>query len=144
MNYSTAIFLINSDVRAVSVSYERAADGKGVAPFYTFKTFDKSIKTGDLVVIPTTTRHMQTVARVEAVDVEIDFDSSVQFDWLIDKVDTSKASEIASQEAEAIRQIKSAEIRSKRDEMARKLMADNPDLAGLSIVNQSAPALPAE
>lgn len=144
MNYSTAIFLINSDVRAVSVSYERGADGKGVAPFYTFKTFDKSIKTGDLVVIPTTTRHMQTVVRVEAVDVEIDFDSSVQLDWLIDKVDTSKSSEIASQEAEAIRQIKSAEIRSKRDEMARKLMADNTDLAGLSIVNQSAPALTAE
>lgn len=144
MNYSTAIFLINKDVRAVAVSYEVNVDGSGVRPFHLFKTFDQSIAVGDLVVIPTDSRHRHTVARVEDVDVEVDFDSGVQMKWLLDKVDDSAASGVIAQEAEAIKQIKSAEARAKREELAAKLMADNPDLAGLSISNTGAASLPAE
>lgn len=142
MNFSTAIFLINKDVRAVAVSYEQSADGKGVAPFHTFKTFDQDLKAGDYVVIPTDTRHGMTVARVEAVDVEVDFDSSVQFKWLVDRVDTAGAQAIAAQEADAIARIKSAEARAARDKLAARLLADNPDLAALPLSNVS--ALPAE
>lgn len=143
MNYSTAIFLVNKDARAVSVSYDRSADGKGVQPFTPFKTFDRKLKVGDLVIIPTDTRHLMTVGRVEEVDVEVDFDSGVQMKWLVDAVDTGAYHSILSQEGEAIQAMKSAEQRSKREELARKLLADNPDLEGLSIVTATAPALAA-
>lgn len=142
MNFSTAIFLINKDVRAVAVSYEQTADGKGVAPFYTFKTFDPDVAVGDHVVIPTDTRHGMTVARVEAVDVEVNFDSSVQLKWLIDRVDTKTVQDIAAQETEVIARIKSAEARAARDKLAAKLLADNPDLVALPL--STVDALPAE
>ena len=144
MNYSTAIFLINSDVRAVAVSYEVDLEGKGKRPFTTFKTFEDDIVEGDYVVIPTGTRHDMTVARVEEVDVEIDLESSVQMQWIVDRVDTTARNRVEAQEAEAIAKIKSAEKRAKQDQLREKLLADNPDLAGLSIVNAAASALPAE
>lgn len=144
MNYSTAIFLINSDVRAVSVSYETDHEGKGKRPFTTFNTFEDDLVEGDYVVIPTGTRHDMTVARVEEVDVEIDFDSGVQLQWIIDRVDTSARNKVEAQEADAIAKIKSAEKRAKQDQLREKLLADNPDLAGLSIANIGASALPAE
>lgn len=144
MNYSTAIFLINSDVRAVAVSYETDHEGKGKRPFTTFKTFEDDIVEGDYVVIPTGTRHDMTVARVEEVDVEIDLESSAQMHWIVDRVDTTARNRVEAQEAEAIAKIKSAEKRAKQDQLREKLLADNPDLAGLSIVNATASALPAE
>lgn len=143
MNYSTAIFLVNKDVRAVAVSYECGPDGKGVAPFVVFKTMDRALRAGDMVVIPTDTRHRLTVGRVEELDVEIDFDSTTQLRWLVDRVDQAGYSAILAQEGDAIQAIKSAEARSKRDELARKLLADNPDLQGLAIVNAAGPGLPA-
>lgn len=144
MNYSTAIFLINSDVRAVAVSYEVDHEGKGKRPFTIFKTFEDDIVEGDYVVIPTGTRHDMTVARVEEVDVEIDLESSAQIQWIVDRVDTTARNRVEAQEAEAIAKIKSAEKRAKQDQLREKLLADNPDLAGLSIVNAAASALPAE
>lgn len=143
MNYSTAILLVNKDVRVVGVSYEVHPDGKGVKPFIPFKTLDKAVRVGDRVAIPTGTRHEMTVGRVEEVDIEIDFDSAVQIGWLVGRVDTGPYEMVLGQEADAIQAIKSAEQRSKREELARKLMADNPSLEGLSIVTATAPALAA-
>jgi hypothetical protein len=144
MNYSTAIFLVNKDVRAVSVSYERDAEGRGVKPFEPFKTMDPSLGVGDMVVIPTATRHRMTVVRVEEVDFEIELDSTAQLSWIIGPVDTGAYDAIAAQEAHAIERIKSAEKAAKRKELADKLLADNPDLQALSGVNpDAAPALSA-
>lgn len=141
MNYSTAILLVNKDVRVVGVSYEVLPDGKGVKPYTLFKTLDQTIRVGDHVTIPTDTRHKMTVGRVEEVDVEIDFDSPTQIGWLVGRVDTAPYEATLSQEGDAIQAIKSAEQRSKREELARKLLADNPSLEGLSIVTGSGPAL---
>lgn len=143
MNYSSAIFLVNKDVRAVNVSYEKTADGKGVAPFYTFKTLDQTLAVGDLVTIPTETRHCMTVARVEEVDVEVDLESPTQLKWLVGRVDPAPYENIVAQESAAITQMKSAERRAKQEELAAKLIADNPDLKNLTFVDPSAPALPA-
>jgi len=141
MNLSTAIFLINSSARAVAVSYEVGPDGKGKTPFYTFKTLDRETKVGDFVVIPTDTRHGMTIARVEEIDVEVDHDSAIDYKWVLDTVDLARAEDIKRQEAEALARIKSAEARAKREELARKLLADNPDLTTLPIVDAK-PTLP--
>ena len=145
MNYSTAIFLINSDVRAVSVSYEQDAEGKGIKPFVLFKTFDPEVSVGDYVAIPTGTRHGMTVARVEEIDVEVDVDLGGDMKWLVDRVDTSQRDAIEAQEAAAITTIKSAEKKARQDELRAKLIADNPSLNVLANVGGDAvAALPAE
>ena len=145
MNYSTAIFLINNDVRAVTVSYEQDAEGKGIKPYTAFKTFDPDVSVGDYVAIPTGTRHGMTVARVEEVDVEIDVDFGGHVNWLVDRVDTSQRDVIEAQEAEAIATIKSAEKKARQDELRAKLIADNPSLNVLANIGGDAvAALPAE
>ncbi len=86
MNYSSAVMIINHDIRAIRTSYEPAAPGKSLQE-YVFKTIDKTIKKGDYVVVPTETRWGYTVNRVEAVDVDVDFDSDVILKWILSKVD---------------------------------------------------------
>lgn len=146
MNYSTAIFLVNKDVRAVSVSYEPDANDptgkRGKAPFFTYKTIDPQLSVGDFVTIPTDTRWNKTIARVEAVDLDVDFDSDVQFKWIIGHVSDVEYESILAMEAKGITAIRSAEKRRKQDELREKLLADNPELS--SLVNVSAtPVLPA-
>lgn len=136
MNYSTAIFLVNSQVRCVAASYELNAKGEP-AQVNPFKTLDPTIKVGDFVVVPTETRHSMTVCRVEEVDIEVDFDSQAQMRWIVGKVDLDSYRDILSREDSAIQAMKSAEKRSKQEELRRKLIADNPQLAALQDIGRS-------
>ena len=149
MNYSLAVFLINTSVRAVSVSYEPdpTKPTAGKAPFYTYKTMDASIAPGDLVTIPTNTRWNMTVARVEAVDVDVNFDDNINYKWLFGKIDSAAHDAVLAQETDAIATIRAAEKRRRREELARDLIKNNEELLGLSITNipsaLPAPAAPA-
>ena len=129
MNYTTAVFLINDRVRAVTCQYE-AGDK---APKTMFKTLDRTIMPGDLVLVPTTTRHLMTVVRVAETDVEVDFDSPVEVQWIAGKVDQTAYQAILSQEAEAIAKIKSAQRNKKRHEIAAAMLADTEELKSLGI-----------
>lgn len=145
MNYSTAIFLINNDVRAVSVSYEQDAEGKGIKPFVPFKTFDPEVAVGDYVVIPTGTRHAMTVARVEDVDVEVELGFGGDMKWLVDLVDTSQRDAIETMEAGVVSTIKAAKKKAEQDKLRAELLADNPSLTLLADIKpDTVPALPAE
>jgi hypothetical protein len=54
MNFTAAVFLLNDSCRAVRVSYD--TDHRGQSAFnYVFKSFDASLKVGDIVVVPTDT-----------------------------------------------------------------------------------------
>jgi hypothetical protein len=121
MNYSTAIFLINENVRAVLCNYEPDSPDKKVM----FKTIDPNIKVGDYVIVPTRTRHGMTVSKVVEVDVDVDFDSGVLLDWLVEKIDRALYDKTVAQEADAIAVIKSAERTRKRTELAASLHADS-------------------
>lgn len=118
MNYSTAVFLINANVRAVLCTYEAEDHAKKTM----FKTLDKSVRVGDLVVVPTDTRHKMTVCKVTDVDVDVDFDCATPVNWVVTKVDRAAHETTLSQEAEAIATIKSAETRKKRDELRAAIM----------------------
>jgi len=139
MNYSTAVFLINDKVRVVKVSYE--PDKKDSSSWYAFKTFDHSIVVGDMVVIPTDTRHLMTVARVE--DVNVDTDDFLNFTgdlkWIIGKVDMPLYRSCIEMEQEAIRTIKSAEKRKKKEELRKSILADleEKDLVALPLYSAS-------
>ena len=120
MNFSTAIFLISDEARAVVVTYE-AHEG---AERTLYKTLDPDIAVDDFVVVPTDTRHKMTVCKVVEVDVDVDFDSAAEIKWILGRVDTADIDEIRRQEEDAITKIKSAEKRSKREELRKKLLDD--------------------
>ena len=124
MNKSLAVFLVSDDVTAVGVSYELKSDGEPVG-VYSYKTFDKTLKKGDFVIVPTDTRHKMTVVRIEEIDVEIDMDSTVKYKWIIGKIGCIKEYEgVLKQETEMLEVVKSAEKMKKRRELREAMMED--------------------
>lgn len=75
MNYSTAVFLLNPQVRCIACTYEVDKDEK-LAARVSFKSLDKEVTAGDLVLVPTGTRHGYTVVKVVETDIDSDFDSN--------------------------------------------------------------------
>jgi len=137
VNYSTAIFLINPKCRAVMASYESAADGKTST---LFKTLDQDIAVGDYVLVPTVTRHGMAVCLVTQTDVDVDYDSTAEVKWIVNKIDRGPFDILLAQEGVAIGKIKSAEVRKKREAMAAALLADvGSDLKQLAITGSAEP-----
>lgn len=137
MNYSTAVFLINDHVRAIEVSYEEG--GKpGV-----FKTLDAAIKKDDLVVVPTNTRYKFTVAKVTAVDVDVDYDRQDDMAWIVSPaIDLAAHKQVIEQEKVAVEAVKSAVTRKKREELSVALLADKKaSLATLELAAFATPAV---
>jgi len=126
MNYSTAVFLINNDVRAVVGIYEdentKPAPGRTI-----FKTLDPTIKVGDFVVVPTETRHKMTVVKIVEVDTDIDFDSSIQIHWVISTLDKASYEKTLALEQTAITVMKSAELRKKKNELRESIFKDQAE-----------------
>ena len=123
MNYSTAIFLINKHARAVHATYEAEENAKVT----TFKTLDETIRVGDFIIVPTDTRHKMTVCKVTAVDVDVDFDSTATIQWIIGKIDRDPYQQILKQEDAAVQAIKAAELRKKREDLAKSMLANHMD-----------------
>lgn len=129
MNYSTAVFLINKQVRAVLATYE--ADDRASKTM--FKTLDPTIGVGDFIIVPTDTRHRMTVCKVTDVDATVDFDSSTPVAWVVGKIDRRMYEETIKQEENAIEAIKSAEYRRRRESLRDSLMADAEALKALPL-----------
>lgn len=123
MNLSTAVFLLkNSAARAVLVTYEPDTTSRKQDRVM-YKTFDASIKKGDMVVVPTDTRHNLTVCQVDAVDVDVDFDSNTQVAWIVGKIDMADVNSIKAQEDNIINIIKAAEKNKKKLELQASMEA---------------------
>lgn len=129
MNYSTAVFLVNDNIRAILGTYEAEENAKRTM----FKTLDPTIKVGDYIVVPTDTRHKMTVLKVTDVGVEVDFDSNTQVPWVISTLDRASYENTLAQESTMIDAIKSAELRKKRDELRKALVIDAEAIRGLQI-----------
>lgn len=142
MNYSTAIFLVNKSVRAIVGIYEDDDGGKKVVPKTLFKTLDPTIKVGDYVLVPTSTRHKMSVNKVVEVDVDIDFESQTQMSWVIGVVDREEYLRTVKMEEAAIERIKSAEKRRRQDELRAALLKDNPFLETLAIADMGVDPVP--
>lgn len=127
MNYSTAVMLINEEIRAISCSYEPdvlRADGtvSHKTGRKVYKTLDKTIKVGDFVVVPTTTRHNMTVNKVEEVDVDVDFEDGVEVFWAISKVDVDTVKAIKSKEGEWVTELKKVERKHQKEKLKEKVL----------------------
>lgn len=136
MNYSTAIFLINPNVRAIAATYE--ADDK-TAPRTIFKTFDQMLSVDDYIIVPTNTRHNMTVCKVVEVDIDADLESHVQMQWVIGTIDKAAYDDVLTQETRAIELMKAAEKTYAREELRKKMMAhvDESKLAALQITRMT-------
>lgn len=134
MNLSTAIFLVNKSVRPVRVSYDPDVP-KHNNPDKLFKTLDPDLKKGDMVVVPTGTRHGMTVCKVEEIDFRVNFDTSAEYLWVIGKVDVDAYEAIKGQEATVVDRIGVAEENRKRAELAAALGLADVVLTDLDIVN---------
>ena len=125
MNYSTAILLINPSCRAIKAIYEPdpTDENRPRTKRTLFKTFDRSIKAGDIAMVPSTTRHMVTTVKVTDVDVEWDVHSCEEVKWVIGVIDQAEYISLKSQEEAAINQIKESEKTFERNELKKKMFA---------------------
>lgn len=140
MNYSMALFLINNRARAIVCSYRPKEEAKkrssGELNFSTHKTLDPTIKVGDLVVVPTGTRHGMTVVKVEEVDIEVDFESDENVRWIVCRVDPRTYDQHSANEAQAISHMKQLERRKRRAQLRDDLMDGYQDeIKALPIAN---------
>lgn len=135
-NYSTAILLFNDDVRGVTVSYDRDPTGKGL-DLKTYKTFRTDLEVGDLVVVPTKSRHRFTIVRVEAVDVEIDPTTTENLLWITAKYDPFEHDEVLAKEKELIAYMKKAEQAKRKRELRESFgyLEEDEALKGLAAYN---------
>lgn len=117
MNYTTAVFLINKDLRALLGIYDEGGKKE------MFKTLDATIKVGDLCVVPSDTRHKVTTVKIIAADVSVDFDAPEKVRWIISRVDMVAFDAVVKQEDEAIEAIKAAEFRKRRSNLFNDLVA---------------------
>lgn len=135
-NYSTAVMLINENIKAIKVTYE-PDDFSTEAKRTMYKTADSTLKVGDLVIVPTKTRHLFTVAKVDEIDVEVDFESSVQVDWVAGNAPVDEYDAILGHEKEMIDVIRAAENKAKRDEMRARVVGlqEDSEITNLAITS---------
>ncbi len=140
MNYSSAVMIINHDIRAIRTSYEPGKDGKDPATF-TFKTIDKTIKKGDYVVVPTDTRWGYTVNKVEAVDVDVDFDSDVILRWILNKVDVDGNKKTTEEEGKWVLALQESEKRKRREALRKQLEDTHGEEVNKLMITASKPVI---
>ncbi len=140
MNYSSAVMIINHDIRAIRTSYEPGSNGKEPSTFI-FKTIDPTIKRGDFVVVPTDTRWGFTVNRVEAVDVDVDFDSDVILKWILSKVDVDGNRQTVAEEEKWVMALQQSEKLKRREALAKQLVETHGDQVKSLMITAGQPVI---
>lgn len=136
MDNSKIVFLINDSARAIEAIYEAGAKAD------VFKTMDATIKVDDLVVVQSGTRLNMTVAKVTAVDVDVNFDSDTPIKWIVQRVNKPGFDAILASEAEAISAVQAAELRRKKAELRKNMFADHEDsIAKLALTDRTIDAV---
>lgn len=144
MNYSRAILVMNPDAQCVKVIYEpdtiHTKQTRGM-----FKTFDKTLKVDDFVVVPTDTRWNLTVCKIVETDVDDWMDTSKEIGWVVGRVDMADANKVAAWEASAIESLKDAEKRKRRREMQASMTEamNEKEKEGLALMLASPLGVPA-
>lgn len=130
---SKLIFLLDEvDVRVVAVSYEENGNTLNTP----FKTMDTTLQVGDYVVVPTNTRWLMTVCRVEEIDVEPDLDMH-EIQWLRSSVDLSAYNDILVGETQLIAAANSAEKRALKAKLRAEMTIDQEAMSGLTLLNKA-------
>lgn len=140
VNKSLAVFLLDTPgVRAVRVTYEGFDPNtdKPLGNLTLFKTFEKNLQVGDYVIVPTHTRINFTAVQIAEVDVEVDYESTKEVDWIVCPFDPSGYKGILAQEQKIIDAIKAADKKARQDELKKRLLG-NVDPSALPVVDLKA------
>ncbi len=145
MNYSTAILVMNPDARCVKVIYEPDTISTRQTREM-FKTFDKTLKVDDFVVVPTSTRFNLTVCKIVETDVDDWMDVTKELGWVVGRVDMADAEKVKAWESTAIEGLKDAEKRKRRREMQASMTEamNEKEKEGLALMLASPLGTPAE
>ncbi len=142
MNLSTAVLLMNERCRVIEGIYE--PDGKGPdgsksegykAPRELFKTFDEAINVGDILIVPSNTRHCITTVKCTGVDVDWDADTTKEIKWIVGTVDTAAFEELKVLDAKMFEVIREAEKTDKRNKLREKLTAHMDEGQKVTLAN---------
>lgn len=123
-NYSIAVLVINAKCRAVRGTYEPdPVEGRETIKRVLYKTFDPSIKVGDICVVPSDTRHKFTTVKITHVDVDdYDLDDTTPVDWIVTRVDQDNYKQMLAQEGEAVNLMRAGEKQKKREALREQFM----------------------
>ena len=125
MNSSTAVFLFSEEVRTVSCTFAINQPGTKV---YTYKTLLQGLQVDDLVVVEcqgTSTQHGFAVVKVVAMDPVIDMmDTTINYKWVMSKVDTSAHADLLKREQALAAAMQEAHRRKAREEVRAQLIAE--------------------
>lgn len=145
VNKSLAVLLLDvPGLRAVTCSYE-GLDPKTLQPQDTpvlFKTFERDLKVGEIVVVPTKTRVGFTCVQVAALDVEVDYESTKEVGWIVGKFDASGYAGIVAKENQIIEAVKAADKKARQNEIKKRLLG-NVDPNSLPVIDLQALTGPA-
>jgi hypothetical protein len=123
-NYSTAVMLFNDDIKGVLATYEPETNfptGKTTPKKVFFKTLDKTLKVGDIAVVPSNTRHNFTTVKIVETDVTPDFDSDIEADWIVAKVDIEAHTAILEEEKVFVNEMKKSEAIAKKETLRKNM-----------------------
>lgn len=140
---SLIVFLTSpDDVKGVRAVYEKTEEvmafpappaygqeqsSKRKLSDYFFKT-TYSHKVGDLIVVPTDTRHGFTVCKVTEVDAEPDLTQNSEVKWVAGQIDVTDYHETCARENAIREKVRKAELRAQRERLAAKMLG--ADAAG--------------
>lgn len=117
--------LLMENLKTVAVSFD-----VGNRKNYTYKT-TLDLEAGDKVVVETPSNGFQVVCVVEAHDVpQIAPDSSINYKWIVQKVDTSVRDELEAREAEFAKEVLKLEQANVRKQAIAMLGLDTDALSG--------------
>lgn len=131
MNLSTAVFLISDEVRAIGVTFDQGNE-RTESVEYTYKTCDQTISVGDYVIVPVGASEKFKIVTVRSVDVDVNYNSDIQYKWVAAKFDPIVYIMQKEHEQRAIQEIKQIERRAKREQLRKDLVEFGGDeMAGV-------------
>jgi hypothetical protein len=145
MNTSALVMALDDDVMAVECvfcqtqahidydDYDWDNDTKSEqSKKYTYKTVDKTIKEGDLVIVEYGNGRTQFgyyIVKVTKVNVNVDFkNNSIKYKWVVGKVDTDLIKAIKKSENDIIDKVKSTEKKFQKKQIFEALGVDTSEL----------------
>lgn len=147
MNHSLAVLILNDKCRVLKGIYEPDPPKESNKPpsrRELFKTFDTTVKVGDLVIVPSYERHKFSTIEVTDVDVDDwDVNTTENVRWVVGVIDRSHYDDLVAMEEDAVKLIKDSEKTAARKKLRDQMLehVNEQDRAKLAIAGPNG-ALP--
>lgn len=134
---SLLVFLLDDKVKAVRAVYEKvdepipaptpAAYGEDTKTArklqgFLFKTLDDTLFVGQLVVVPTDTRHGFTVVKIVEIDAEPDMRTDKEVKWVVGPVDVAEYHRVREGEQSILAKVAKQKLRKEREALRETLL----------------------